>query len=243
MKEAKVYWVAAKDGMNNARVNSFVLITNATSVGYLSPARGENFMTLSIQFFTNIFYPNESSALVSVLEHRSHLVDDIRSGSWQKHRIMPPCGSDALFEKELGRRSLNYNRNVKGNPPFSTAHDECGGWIASLFEAAGVPAVAIRTAGTFWGRDFTDGRSVFPVELFSDQTPQPVIPPDTSQPQEPSPGNGQRIHIVQSGDWLSKIAITYYGDMNRWPEIYKANADTIGPKPNVLIPGQQLIIP
>lgn len=62
-------------------------------------------------------------------------------------------------------------------------------------------------------------------------------------PQKPSPGNGQRIHVVQQGDWLSKIAITYYGDMNKWDVIYKANIGTIGPNPDLIIPGQQLVIP
>lgn len=57
--------------------------------------------------------------------------------------------------------------------------------------------------------------------------------------------NGQRIHVVQPGDWLSKIAQTYYGDMNKWEIIYKfpPNLKEIGPNPDLIKPGQKLIIP
>jgi nucleoid-associated protein YgaU len=58
------------------------------------------------------------------------------------------------------------------------------------------------------------------------------------------PGNGQlKIHTVQAGDWLSKIAMTYYGDMNGWPEIHEKNKNVIGPDPNLIKPGQKLVIP
>lgn len=73
---------------------------------------------------------------------------------------------------------------------------------------------------------------------------QPAIP---EQPRNgtPMPGGNQRIHIVKSGDWLSKIAMTYYGDMNQWEKIYKhpENLRTIGPNPDLIKPGQRLIIP
>lgn len=56
------------------------------------------------------------------------------------------------------------------------------------------------------------------------------------------PGGGERIHVVKPGDWLSKLAITYYGDMNRWDVIYKRNIDQIK-DPNLIVPGQRLVIP
>lgn len=68
---------------------------------------------------------------------------------------------------------------------------------------------------------------------------QPVGLPGGSLP----PTAGQRIHIVKSGDWLSKIAITYYGDMNKWTKIYEHNKAVIGPNPDLIKPGQQLVIP
>jgi hypothetical protein len=75
-------------------------------------------------------------------------------------------------------------------------------------------------------------------------TPGPYLPPGNQYPPDPKkPSYVPRIHIVKPGDWLSKIAITYYGDMNKWPVIYKANREQIGPDYNLITPGQRLIIP
>lgn len=51
------------------------------------------------------------------------------------------------------------------------------------------------------------------------------------------------IHIVQSGDTLSKISARYYGNAGRWPEIYAANQAVIGSNPDRIFPGQRLTIP
>jgi|CXWL01.1.fsa_nt_gi hypothetical protein len=52
-----------------------------------------------------------------------------------------------------------------------------------------------------------------------------------------------RYHVVVPGDWLSKIAQKFYGDMRKWPVIYEANRDVIGGDPNAIKPGQRLLIP
>lgn len=73
----------------------------------------------------------------------------------------------------------------------------------------------------------------------------PGFPPSKEPPNSTKPTYPQRIHVVKSGDWLSKIAITYYGDMNKWKMIYEhpENRRTIGPNPDLIKPGQRLIIP
>jgi nucleoid-associated protein YgaU len=53
---------------------------------------------------------------------------------------------------------------------------------------------------------------------------------------------GQRTYVVKPGDTLSKIAKEFYGDANRWPEIYEANKDQIE-NPNLIHPDQEFIIP
>ena len=55
-------------------------------------------------------------------------------------------------------------------------------------------------------------------------------------------GKESRTYIVQSGDTLSKIAKEYYGDANRYMDIYNANTDQLS-DPNKIQVGQELIIP
>jgi hypothetical protein len=75
--------------------------------------------------------------------------------------------------------------------------------------------------------------------------------PGTARPKAPSGGSAAppskqaaptppRIHIVQRGDTLSKIAAKFYGDAGRYPEIAKANGIR---NPNRIKPGQRLKIP
>jgi hypothetical protein len=56
-------------------------------------------------------------------------------------------------------------------------------------------------------------------------------------------GGNPRIHVVVQGDWLSKIAIKYYGDAMKYKVIHQANLKVIGPNPDVIKPGQRLVIP
>jgi nucleoid-associated protein YgaU len=50
------------------------------------------------------------------------------------------------------------------------------------------------------------------------------------------------VHTVQPGDSLSKIAKSAYDNVNRYMEIFNANKDQLK-DPNVIHPGQKLIIP
>jgi hypothetical protein len=51
------------------------------------------------------------------------------------------------------------------------------------------------------------------------------------------------IYEVKPDDSLFKIAKLELGDSSRWREIYDANLATIGPDPDVISPGQQLVMP
>jgi nucleoid-associated protein YgaU len=55
-------------------------------------------------------------------------------------------------------------------------------------------------------------------------------------------GRSERTYVVQAGDTLSKIAKQYYGDANRYMEIFNANRDKLS-DPNKIQIGQELIIP
>jgi nucleoid-associated protein YgaU len=74
---------------------------------------------------------------------------------------------------------------------------------------------------------------------------QPADKVDVITPGTPGavPGVGPRTHVVRPGDYLTKIAKQYYGDPQAWRKIYDANRATIGPNPDKIFPGQQLMIP
>ena len=49
--------------------------------------------------------------------------------------------------------------------------------------------------------------------------------------------------IVAPRDTLSGLAKNHYGSFEYWPLLWDANRATIGPNPNLLIPGQRLKVP
>lgn len=49
-------------------------------------------------------------------------------------------------------------------------------------------------------------------------------------------------HVVVSGDTLSGIADTFYGDATKWPTIHQVNQHQV-PDPDLIFPGQVLQIP
>lgn len=69
--------------------------------------------------------------------------------------------------------------------------------------------------------------------------PAPVV---TQPAPAPAPA-ASRTYTVVSGDTLSGIAKRFYGNANRYPEIYNANRAVIGGNPNLIKPGQRLVIP
>ena len=48
---------------------------------------------------------------------------------------------------------------------------------------------------------------------------------------------------VKSGDSLSRIAKDVYDDAGKYTKIYEANKATIGNNPNLIKPGQKLVLP
>jgi nucleoid-associated protein YgaU len=66
---------------------------------------------------------------------------------------------------------------------------------------------------------------------------------DDKTPGTPAADNPYtQVHVVQSGDTLSKIAQKYYGDASLYTKIFQANRDVLS-DPNRISPGQKLRIP
>jgi nucleoid-associated protein YgaU len=63
--------------------------------------------------------------------------------------------------------------------------------------------------------------------------------PNTRADMKPVP----KVYTVKTGETLWAIAKQNLGSGSRWPEIYKLNTKTIGPNPDLIIPGQKLVLP
>lgn len=61
----------------------------------------------------------------------------------------------------------------------------------------------------------------------------------------PDPKPAPKVYVVKRGDSLWKIAKKYLGKGSKWPSIYNIpeNKKTIGRDPNLIYPGQRLVIP
>jgi nucleoid-associated protein YgaU len=69
-----------------------------------------------------------------------------------------------------------------------------------------------------------------------------VAVPITFGPALENPYHGFAQHTVVAGESLSAIAQHWYGDPNRWPDLFEANRHQIV-NPNLIFPGQVLRVP
>ncbi|CAM3640734.1 LysM peptidoglycan-binding domain-containing protein [Mesobacillus zeae] len=79
------------------------------------------------------------------------------------------------------------------------------------------------------------------VERVTVAKPKPKPKPRPPKP-KPVP---KKIYVVKKGDCLWNIAKkpSVYGDATKWRKIYNANKKLIGKNPNLIYPGQKLVIP
>lgn len=73
-------------------------------------------------------------------------------------------------------------------------------------------------------------------------TSHPAPPPVPKHAPPPVKKPSARTYVVQPGDNLTRIALKFYGNSN-WQKIYSANRGVIGPNPNIIRPGEHLVIP
>jgi len=73
--------------------------------------------------------------------------------------------------------------------------------------------------------------------------PAPAAPAPAPAPAPSPAGVSPKTCVVMPGDSLAKIAAKVYGNPAQWSKIYEANKAVIGPNPNLIKPGQTLIIP
>jgi nucleoid-associated protein YgaU len=76
------------------------------------------------------------------------------------------------------------------------------------------------------------------------QVNSPLSTANSASVSSPQTGSAAKyeMYTVKEGDWLSKIAGAYYGDVHKWDRIYQANRDQIS-DPDKITPGQIIKIP
>jgi nucleoid-associated protein YgaU len=79
-------------------------------------------------------------------------------------------------------------------------------------------------------------------DLICDLSVSQQAPATMSAGASMSGGQNQRHYTVKAGDTLSKISQQFYGDASQYTKIFNANRNVLR-DPNVISPGQQLIIP
>ena len=60
--------------------------------------------------------------------------------------------------------------------------------------------------------------------------------------QAPKTSSASTEYTVKAGDTLSHLALQYYGNARKWPQIYEANKETMK-NPNYLFIGQKILVP
>ncbi len=71
----------------------------------------------------------------------------------------------------------------------------------------------------------------------------PKYPDMDVTPEKPKPVVHKNVYTVREGDTLSSISRLMYGKSDKWDDIYKANRRLIGDDPDLIRPGQRLVIP
>lgn len=161
-------------------------------------------------------------------------------------RHLTSSGIDALASSEAVRAHLAGDRQL-------TATERA--WISSAIGALGptpqsTPTPAVSDGHTTAPPPVTKPSPTAPPAPAPTPAPKPApkpapTPKPTPAPKPaPTPAPQRRTHVVVRGDTLSNIARRYYnGNANRWRDIYNANRTVIGANPNLIFPGQTLLIP
>ena len=71
-----------------------------------------------------------------------------------------------------------------------------------------------------------------------------LLTPNSASAGVPLPESSTKLatYVVADGDWLSKIAARYCGSAGKWSSLYAANRSVIGSNPNLIHPGQRLVL-
>lgn len=96
------------------------------------------------------------------------------------------------------------------------------------------------TGDIYFDLELKEYRKVKVVTRVEEETPQSQVVPAATE--RPAKAVESTTYTVVSGDNLNKIAKKLTGSSANWKAIYEQNKGVIGGNPNLIYPGQQLVI-
>ena len=171
----------------------------------------------------------QSSALVAVIE----MGKDVPASA------MPTKVNTASVASSIAVPSQPVARNVRLTPPARPTR-------VTIRSGDTLTSIAARTLGdgNKWQQLLDANPKIDPRSLRVGGTIRiPTITPSRTVARKATPSLPGRRHRVGEGDTLSSIAIDYYGDSQRWGDIFEANRAALGGDPNRLVLDVVLVVP
>lgn len=189
--------------------------------------------------------PSDSDALEAYLTGTGNalgleiaMVEISKAGKPVDGVITAVLDAAARYEAEEMKRPINYPPGPREQ--FSTGCLNSNSWAQSVIQNAVGTGVVQQD---FPGIDTCKENQIDPSYFTMAAAPSAPVPLPTAIPAPVAAVvPTTRTYIVKNGDSLAKIAHHYYGDAQKWPDIYKANKAKIA-NPKLIRPGDKLTIP
>jgi LysM repeat protein len=189
-------------------------------------------------------------------EYRFVVPVNVDTYDWESGKVAPADPFAAQVRLGAGPKGANWqdanaiNFSNWANPTNTSPYYLARTTLQFTFVATEPEMTVYVEFAAKWGLDnngiFMDALRLEPLGMAHTPTPTPLPPPPTSTP-GPSPTplptptprpDGSIVHVVQSGDTLSSIALRYDVSVD---ELRQLNAGSIGEN-SLIRPGQELVV-
>lgn len=118
---------------------------------------------------------------------------------------------------------------------YTRTFDQPGTWVLQVYAREATAPSGVQSLKT--------PSAPFTVSVTGAANIRPPTPAPSSAPPSGTPRPAATTYTVRPGDSLWAIAQRFYGNGALWPRIYAANRGVIGANPNLIYPGERLVIP
>lgn len=249
-------WIAATKALQATGTRPFALVRDlAKASGIKTSATGGAFIDELLAVLRRLgarvrLLPNPRS-----MNDVVHAATANRNGSvvfsvrWRNAAFTPPdVGHSLVATWDVARNGIRFadrsGRVIGSLAELERLYPGIGSatpyGAMAYIENALIPQASLLAGGV--GASIYDALALELSVVFS---PAPEVVARAKSKANVTTGTIAIAHIVTVaiGDSLSKIAQRCFGDMLLWPVIYDANRSTVGANPNVIRPGQKLVIP